>query len=442
MIEPQPKRALRPRGARALSMLGMAAVMLISTGGQVALAQTQPVEIVYATFLDPNNQNDPRAGAQTRMIAAFEKANPNIRVRVQVDPTQQASLRALRSRSATPDLFRVANFSLPEFVATNSMVPLDDLIKRDNVSETDWLIPLSAGKVNGKIYGMQQDYRIPLLLYRKKLFQQAGIGTPPKTWAEVCEAGAKLSTGNVVGFAVPVGTSGGLGGAQPLAEYLFSSMVSEDSGRYFADNHRDFAADKAQVIRTLQTLRDLYGRCKATPMTSVQFGYTEVHDGLRAGTIASAIFGLFRVRAIESGGAGDDLGWAPPPGFSPTGKQVTYGYMVSINSNTANREAAWQFAKFMGSPQAQEIAAEGGEVVARTSVYNSAYFASPAGARQKEWSQLVTERGRLVNYSVLTTTFNQILGDAEQRMILRNATPEEAYQEIDTRYKEALAKNP
>lgn len=177
-------------------------------------------------------------------------------------------------------------------------------------------------------------------------------------------------------------------------------------------------------------------------MTSLQFGYTEVHDGLRAGTIASAIFGLFRVRAIEQGGAGDDLGWAPPPAFSPTGKQVTYGYMVSINSNTANKEAAWQFAKFMGSPEAQAIAAEGGEVVARASVYSNVYFASPAGARQKEWSQLVKERGRMVNYSVLTTTFNQILGDAVQRMILRNATPEEAYEELDTRYKEALAKSP
>jgi multiple sugar transport system substrate-binding protein len=422
-----------------------AAIALGSGGDRVAIAQTpsaQPVEIVYATFLDPNNQNDPRAAAQTRMIAAFEKANPTIRVRVQVDPTQQASLRALRSRSNSPDLFRVANFSLPEFVATNSMVPLDDLLKRDKVSETDWLIPLAAGKVNGHIYGMQQDYRIPLLLYRKKLLQQAGV-EPPKTWDEVCQAGGKLtSLGNVVGYAVPVGTSGGLGGAQPLAENMFSSMVSEDSGRYFADNNRDFAADKAQVIRTLQTIKDLYGKCKATPMTGVQFGYTETHDGLRAGTVAMATFGLFRVRAIESGGAGDDLGWAPPPAYKPNGKQITYGYMVSINSNTANKEAAWQFAKFMGSPEAQAIAAEGGEVVARTSVYTNAYFASPAGARQKQWSQLVKDRGQMVNYSMLTTTFNQVLGDAVQRMLLRNTSPEEAYQEIDTKYKEALAKTP
>src|SRR6185295_11557303 len=171
-----------------------ALISLGPAGSRHAIAQTPsapPVELVYATFLDPNNQNDPRAAAQTRMIAAFENANPTIRVRVQVDPTQQASLRALRSRSNNPDLFRVANFSLPEFVATNSMVPLDDLLKRDNVSQTDWLIPLAAGKVNGKIYGMQQDYRIPLLLYRKKLLQQVSVN-PPTTWDEVCVAGGKL----------------------------------------------------------------------------------------------------------------------------------------------------------------------------------------------------------------------------------------------------------
>jgi len=432
-------------GTRLAVALGIgAATLLGSIGSHVAFAQTAaaPVEIVYATFLDPNNQNDPRAAAQMKAIAAFEKANPGIKVKVQVDSTQQATLRALRSRSATPDLFRVANFSLPEFVATNSMVPMDDLLKRDNVSQSDFLIPLAAGAINGKIYGMQQDYRIPVLLYRKKLLQQVDQ-KPPATWDDVCVVGGKLSAlPNIVGYAVPVGTSGGLGGAQPLAENLFSSMVSEDGGKYFADNNREFVAPKAQVIRSLQTIKDLYGKCKATPMTSVQFGYTEVHDGLRAGTVAMATFGLFRFRAIESGGAGEDLGWAPPPAYKSNGKQVTYGFMVSINSNTANREAAWQFAKFMGSPEGQAITAEGGEVVARTSVYNNPYFATPAGLRQKEWSQLVKERGQMVNYSLLTTTFNQILGDAVQRMLLRNGTPEEAYAEIDTKYKEALAKSP
>jgi multiple sugar transport system substrate-binding protein len=51
------------------------------------IALAQPVEIAYNTFLDPNNASDPRATAQTKMIAEFERQNPNIKVRVVVDPT-------------------------------------------------------------------------------------------------------------------------------------------------------------------------------------------------------------------------------------------------------------------------------------------------------------------------------------------------------------------
>jgi len=94
----------------------------------------------------------------------------------------------------------------------------------------------------------------------------------------------------------------------------------------------------------------------------------------------------------------------------------------------------------MTSPAAQVIAGRGGEVVARSSAYNDAYFQSPAGADQQAWKKLVEERGRLVTYSIIQSTFNQIAGEATQRMILRGATPEAAAQEIKTRYAEALAR--
>ena len=63
----------------------IAALALVVAVTPMALAQ--PVEISYNTFLDPNNANDPRAAAQTKMIAEFERQNPNIKVRVVVDPT-------------------------------------------------------------------------------------------------------------------------------------------------------------------------------------------------------------------------------------------------------------------------------------------------------------------------------------------------------------------
>ena len=59
------------------------------------MALAQAVEVSYNTFLDPNNATDPRAAAQTKMIAEFERQNPNIKVRVVVDPTGANGARIL-----------------------------------------------------------------------------------------------------------------------------------------------------------------------------------------------------------------------------------------------------------------------------------------------------------------------------------------------------------
>ena len=428
-------RSFTPRRA----LLGIAISMTTAAGLMSASAQSGNVEVTYATFLDPNNKNEPRAAAQTKMIEAFEKANPTIKVKVQVDPNQQPSMRALRSRTSTPDVMRFTNYTMLEAAKTGALIKLDDFMKRDNVSETDWLLPLASGKVLGGYFGLQQDFRIPVLLYRKSLLQKAGV-TPPKTWDEVCAAGGKLNKDNIVGYAVPVGSTGGIGGAQPLAENFFSSMISEDSGKYFEPDGKKPAWSKQDFIRFAQTMKDLYGKCAAVPQTFLQAGYNEVHDGLRAGTVAMSTFGLFRYRAIETGGAGDDLAWAPPPAYKPDGKLVVYGFQLTVNANSQHKEEAWKFVKFMASPEAHAIAAEGGEVVARASVYTTPELAKGVSDRQKAWAQLVKDRGRFVDYSILSVNFHQALGDAIQRMVLSNGTPESAYEELTARYNEALRK--
>lgn len=419
---------------RRIAMACFAVFGVIWSGG----AQAQ-VEVTYATFLDPNNRNDPRAAAQTKMIEAFEKANPTIKVKVMVDGTQQASFRALRARSATPDVMRHSNYYMLEAANTGSLLKLDDLIKRDAVSETDWLLPLSVTRVKDGAYGLQQDFRIPILIYRKSLVSKAGVA-PPKVWDDVCPAASKMTAGSVVGYPVPLGSSGGLGGAQPLAENMFGSMVTENDGKYFSADGRSIEFSRDSFIRTAKTIKDLYA-CNAAPATSMQFGYTEIHDGLRAGNVAMATFGLFRYRAIETGGAGDDLSWAQPPAYKADGKMVVYGFQLTINANTAQKEAAWQFVKFMTSPEGQAIAAEGGEVVARASIYGDAKLSAAVTERQRAWASLVRERGRFVNYPVLSMNFNQALGDALQRMILSNGTPEAAYDEVVAKYNEAVRKS-
>ena len=399
----------------------------------------QPVEIAYNTFLDPNNATDPRSVAQTKMIAEFERQNPNIKVRVVVDPTGANGARILRTRADSPDVVRATSFQMPEYVATGSLLQLDDLVKRDKVDPNDWLLPLSAGMVDGHVYGLPQDYRIPILIYRKHLLEEAKV-TPPRTWPEVCNTGAKLTKNNVMGYAIPLGTTGGIGGAQAFGELYLSTLLAAPDGKYFSADNKAIAFSKESFVRGAQMIKDQFLKCKSTPMASLQFGFNEVHDGLRSGTIAMATFGLYRYRTIQAQGAGDDLSWAPPPGFTPDERETVYGFQLTINGLSKQKEAAWQFVKFMTTPAAQAIAAQGGEVVARASAYTDPYFSSPQGRDQRAWADLVKARGRQVNYSIIQSTFHQIVADAFQRMVLRNTTPEDAYQEVVTKYNEALAK--
>lgn len=416
------------------SLLAAAALAAFAGMAGAAFADT---EIVYASNLDPANNKDPRVAAQQKILEAFEKANPGVKVRVLVDPTQASYLRALKSKSASPDVVKVIGFGVPEYAATGSLEPLDDLVASEKIDENDWLVPLSKAKIDGHLYGLPLDYRIPIFIYRKSLLEVAGL-QPPKTWDEACKISQALSKDGKIGYAVGVGAGGGLGGAQAFGELMFSSMATEGASDYFDATGTQFLVSEEKFVRAAQTIKDFYTNCNV-PTAALQFGYNEIHDGLRAGTVASATFGLYRFGAIVTAGAGDDLAWAPGPAYEPNGKQAVYGYVVALNKNSAHKDEAKKLIAFLGSPEAQAIALEGGEVVARASVYKGGpYFETDAGKRQAAWSELIKERGFLPSYPLSLTAYNLALGEALQRMVLRDATPKEAYEEVKSRYQRAM----
>jgi ABC-type glycerol-3-phosphate transport system substrate-binding protein len=423
-------------------MIKAAAVLSVCAGAFASFtggALAQGTEIVYSTFLDPNNASDPRAAAQTKMIQAFESKNPDIKIKLLVDPTGQSVSRSIKSRSETPDVVRIVGFAIAEFAATGNLVQLDDLVKKDGLPNDDWLLPLSSAQVDGKLFSLPQDFRIPILFYRKGALQEAGI-TPPKTWDEVCAAGPKFKQPNIIGFAVPLGATGGLGGAQGLGEFFLSSMLPGGNGQYFAPDGK-IAFTKDSFVRAGQTIKDFFTKCKVTALRSAQMGINEVHDGLRSGTIAMTNFGLYRFKTVQQQGGGEDLGWAPAPAFSDTEKQTVYSYHIALNKQSKKQDAAWTFVKFMVSPEAQAIAAEGGEVVSRKSAYSAPYFQSEAAKNQTQWAELISQRGRTVAYTPILSTFHTIVGEAFQKMVLRDESPENAYVEVAKRYDEALSKS-
>ena len=394
-------------------------------------------EIVYNTFLDPANTTDPRAVAQTAAIRAFEAANPKVKVKVSVDPAGANVSKAIAARADTPDVWRVVNNSVQQFVKQRGIAPLDKYIERDGMDRDDWLLPLSLNQVEGETYCLQQDYRIPVFLYRADAYKAAGISAPPATFEDVIRMAGTLTANGKMSFPIGLGAGGGFFPGQAFLEFLGAPMIVQGSdGKFFAPDGKQPEFNKATVEQCAALIKEVYSS-KASAKAALNWGYTETHQALQTGSASSATFGLYRFNALKSSGAAD-LAWAPPPAFDAAGKQAVNGQTISINNASKKKDAAWEFLKFMTSPETQAGLARGGEVVSRKSAYTNPYFNEPGAKNLVGWRDLVQQRGQAVSYSVNYSAFGEIVSNAITGMVLQDNSPAAAADEIMKNYADKI----
>jgi multiple sugar transport system substrate-binding protein len=147
-------------------------------------AMTTPTTLTFWTWV--SNINDE--------VALFEKQYPNIKVNVQnvgQGPDQYTKLRtALKSGNGAPDVAQIEYQYIPSFTITKSLLNLTPYGAGDMKSNyPQWIWNQVSDGSN--VYAVPQDSGPMGNLYRSDIMQQAGITTPPKTWAEYA-ADAKI----------------------------------------------------------------------------------------------------------------------------------------------------------------------------------------------------------------------------------------------------------
>src|SRR5436309_2873424 len=94
----------------------------------------------------------------SELMPGFEKAHPNVHVEVQQIPWTAAHEKLLTSYvgESTPDIAMLGNTWVPEFVALNSLAPLDSLAAQSNGIRRDDFFPgiWKTNVVHGKTYGI------------------------------------------------------------------------------------------------------------------------------------------------------------------------------------------------------------------------------------------------------------------------------------------------
>ncbi|MCT2593189.1 extracellular solute-binding protein [Streptomyces sp. N2-109] len=240
----------------------------------------------------------------SKLIKDFRRTNPEINVEVDVFSRAEIDDRVAEmvKQGKEPDLAQSVG-SFAEYAEDGKLYNASDVLSTPAQGELITALA-EAGTVRRVQYGLPFAASTEALYYNRKLFAEAGIDDPPRTWKEVREAAVALDE---AGIDTPYGLP--LGKQEAQIETL-NWMVG--GGGNYASDAGTYDIDSPQNVRTFSWLRDELVTPRLTgddpASTSRQDAYTSFAKG-EVGMLNgnSSLMGL----ALESG---VDYGWAPLPG--------------------------------------------------------------------------------------------------------------------------------
>ncbi|MBW8705740.1 putative arabinose-binding protein [Streptomyces sp. MBT84] len=145
------------------------------------------------------------AAFQKEFVKGFETAHPDIKVRVQIqewDGIGEKVTAALASNDA-PDVIETGNTQVAQFAQSGGLLDLSD--KVSDLGGSSWLKGLSEpGSYQDKQYGIPYYAANRVVIYRKDLFQKAGVDASKiKTRDQWISATQKLNKGSQQGIYLP-----------------------------------------------------------------------------------------------------------------------------------------------------------------------------------------------------------------------------------------------
>ena len=140
--------------------------------------------------------------AMQQIIDDYNKSQSKVVVKGQYVPfadlKKQITVGA--AASSLPDIVQIDNPDHASFSAMGVLADITDKVKEWGEASGYYPGPISSAMYNGKYYGLPIDSNCLCLFYNKDLTDKAGIKTAPKTWDELEQDSAKLTTGSAKGF--------------------------------------------------------------------------------------------------------------------------------------------------------------------------------------------------------------------------------------------------
>ena len=366
------------------------------------------------------------------IVAKFNETQPDIQVEVQAVPAESWAgfFDAVSTRIAggdVPDVMRVATEGQRLFASRGLVEPLDDYLERDKAELQDffddvhpnlveWTKTLSS--TDGKTYYVPHGFNTMCLWYHTEMFAAAGVEEPTDewTWDDFQAAAKALTKPGVYGFHMPPAYFAGVmpwlltNGASTLSDDWTESTVAEPA-----------AIESAQFMASLV----------ADGISPKPGGEFDAFATMAQGKLAMFGGGRWPTAAIREAKLVDKVKLVAWPRKTQQGSPVGWdGHPIMQASQ--NKDAAWEFVKFLASTDAQSIeVGQGGPTVPprRSLAKSEAFLKDAPEGMDKLYDALdyatpipSPDAGNIIEQDIIDT-FTQILAG--------NQDPEEALKTLD-----------
>jgi sn-glycerol 3-phosphate transport system substrate-binding protein len=287
------------------------------------------------------------------MVADFEKANPDIKVKAIYAGTYQESIvKALTAfKGGTPPTLAVLlSTDLFTLIDENAIVPIDSLAS--SADDKKWIAGFYKGfmensQTEGKTWGIPFQRSTIVMYYNKNLFKEAGLNPDqaPANWNDMVEAAKKLTkrdaSGNVSQWGVKIPSTG-------FGYWMFQAMSASNDTLLMNSAGTKTYFDQPGAVQALQHWVDLTTRDKVMPAGSIEWGTTP-KDFLeqKAAMVWTTTGNLTNIRTNAS----FPFGVAMLPGIKHPGSPTGGGNFYVFNKTSpAEQQAAMKFIRFATEP--------------------------------------------------------------------------------------------